>query len=386
LISRGTVIVILVALTLGPPGSALAADAPHHPVNLSFLYPISTNKNPDISTTVQLAILEGRIGSIRGLALNGGVSLLSQDMHGIQLTGIYSQIGGATHGLLLTGGINYNLGEMHGIEIGGLANLVRGHMDGLQIGGFFNAAGEKLNGIQIASAFNFVQSDGGKLQIAGVANTVGGNFKGAQLAFGYNIAAEDMQGLQISGVNMALDMHGAQIGLMNIARDAKGLQIGVLNRVREQNGFPLGMVNIEQNGAVEGIVYYSNLSGANAGVRTTVKRFYSMLTAGAPDGFDGDSPQTVVLTWNYGYEVISAKKAHVGLDLGWAHYIPWDTDVAGENRDLHFAFQARGVLDLKLNSHVSAFGGGGMAWIYPDYSLASTPESEGLYFAGLALR
>jgi hypothetical protein len=385
LITRGTLI-LLAALCVALPVRAQGADTPHHLVNLSFLYPISTNKNPDITTNFQLAILEGRVGSIRGLGLNGGVSLLSQDMHGLQFTGFYSEIDRDMHGFQFTGGINYDRGEAHGIQVGGLANLVRGHMDGLQLGGFFNAAGEKLNGVQIASTFNFVQSDGSKVQIAGVANTVGGDFQGVQLTFGYNIIEKDLQGLQVGGVNMAVDMHGAQIGLMNLARDATGLQIGVLNRVRNQNGLPIGMVNVETNGFVQGIAYWSNLTGVNAGVRTVVKHYYSMLTAAAPDQYDGDSPQTVSLTWNYGYYVVRAKKMSVGLDLGYVHYIPWDTDVSSENRNLHFAFQTRGLLNYRLNSHFSAFAGGGNAWIYPEYSLAATPASEGLYFAGLAVR
>jgi hypothetical protein len=126
---------------------------------------------------------------------------------------------------------------------------------------------------------------------------------------------------------------------MNIAREATGLQIGIVNRVKDQKGIPIGMVNIESNGFVQGIVYWSNLTGVNAGVRTVVrKKFYSMLTAAAPDQFDGDSPQTVSLTWNYGYYVVSGKRTSVGLDLGWVHYIPWDVDEAWRI-ELHFAFR-----------------------------------------------
>ena len=111
-----------------------------------------------------------------------------------------------------------------------------------------------------------------------------------------------------------------------------------------------------------------------------------MLTAGAPDEFDGDTPQTLTLNWNYGYEVLSGEKSHLGLDLGFSHYIPWDFDEPNKNADLHFAFQARGLVDRKLNSNVSAFVGGGVGWVYPGYSLGDTPKTEGIYFGGLALR
>jgi hypothetical protein len=39
-----------------------------------------------------------------------------------------------------------------------------------------------------------------------------------------------------------------------------------------------------------------------------------------------------------------------------------------------------------MNTHISTVAGGGNAWIYPEYRLAATPASAGLYFAGLALR
>jgi hypothetical protein len=383
---RGTIALLLAASVAGPACRALAADGSHHPVNLSFLYPISTNKNPDVSTAFQLAILEGRIGSLQGLGLNGGVSLIGRDFRGVQITGFYAQVDGAVRGLDLTGGVNYNRSEAHGVLIAGASNLTRGEASGLMIGGLFNVAGRSFHGVQVATGFNFIEDEGGFLQIGGVANTVGGTYRGAQLGFGYNIAAGDFRGVQVSGVNLALDKHGAQIGLLNVARDSYGLQVGIVNRVREQHGIPVGMVNVETNGSVEGLAYWSNVTGANLGVRTTVRRWYSMLTAAAPDEYEGDSPHTLSLNWNYGYEVVSGERWHVGLDLGYSHYIPWDVDDAPENVDLHFAFQARGLVDVRLSKNISAFAGGGSAWIYPSYSLGDPAASEGLYFGGLALR
>lgn len=383
---REVVLLAFLALLFAAVPAKAVGEPTHHAVNLSFLYPISTNKNPDISTSFQLAILEGRVGEIRAFALNGGVSLIGRDLHGIQITGLYSEVNGQVHALQLTGGINYNRSGTRGLILAGLANLSRGSVSGIQIGGFFNSTGDRLSGMQVASAYNFVQGDGGRLQISGVANTVGGDYKGLQATFGYNMVLGHMHGIQFGGVNMALDLRGAQLGLLNLARDSHGLQVGVLNRYRNQNGLPIGMVNVGGNTSVEGLAYWHSLTGANLGVRTTVKRFYSMLTAGAPDQFEGDVPQTLTLNWNYGYQVVSGEKTHVGLDLGFSHYIPWEFDEPGENSDLHFGLQARGLVDRKLNSNISAFVGVGAGWVYPGYSLGDSPEAEEIIFGGLALR
>jgi hypothetical protein len=377
---------LAVWITCGPAAPA-SAESAHHAVNFSVLYPISTNKDPGITTNFQLAILEGRVGSIRGLAVNGGVSLIENELHGLQFTGFYSEVDGTSKALQFTGGINYDRANFAGVQFAGAGNLVRAAVGGVQLAGLFNSAGDTLRGVQLAGAYNFVEGNASFLQASLIANTSGGNYSGVQFAFGYNLVERDLQGLQVGGMNMAFDMHGAQVGLFNIARDAKGVQIGVINRTRDQLGLPIGMVQVEDDGSVEGIVYWNNLTGVNAGVRTVVRdRFYSMLTAGAPDEYSGDSPQTLSLTWNYGYQLFKRERNHLGLDLGFVHYIPWDTDVASENRKLHFAFQARGLVDRQLNRHIAIYAGGGMAWIYPEYSLAQTPAAEGLWFGGLALR
>jgi hypothetical protein len=371
-------------LCLAAPRPAAAQEGKHHPVNLTFLYPIGTNQDPNISTTFQLSVLHGRVGSLRGLGINGVVSMLERDMRGIQLTGVYSQVGGESRGLRVTGAANYTKGDASGIHLGGIANVHRGAVRGLELGGLMNLVGGSMSGIQVTSLANVVDQGVKGFQISGFANSVGGPVDGWQLASGFNYAAGGLVGLQIGGANVAPRMEGTQIGIANFAARSTGLQMGVFNRAEEQRGIPFGMVNLARNGDADWVIYGSNVSGFNTGVRTSIRRFYSMLTAGLPD-VQGDVSQSLVLTWNYGYAIPAGKRTSIGVDLGFAHYIPEKVEDPDENDRLHYALQARALAERTFSQKMKGFVGAGVARISDDYRLDAPFETEPLFFGGVAL-
>jgi hypothetical protein len=191
-------------------------------------------------------------------------------------------------------------------------------------------------------------------------------------------------GLQFGGENAAAHLDGTQIGVANFATTTGGFQMGALNFTQDQRGVPFGMINLAGNGDVDWITYGSNLCAVNTGIGTSVRRFYSMLTAGMPD-LEGDVSSTLILTWNYGYAIPAGRGTSIGLDLGFAHYIPEKVDDPSENDRLHFSLQARAMVERTFSGKAKGFAGGGVARIWDEYRLNAPAETEPLFFAGMGL-
>lgn len=361
-----------------------AAEPGHHPVNLALIYPISTNQDPDISTNLRLSLLYGRVGSVHGVDLNGVVGLTSGDVHGVQLTGIYAQVGGDMKGIQWTGAVNLVKGDVGGLQIAYLGDVDQGAVTGVQFGGLFNLVEGPMYGFQAAGIINVVDGDASFLQWSGFGGSVGGDFEGLQMSGGYNYVGQRMSGVQLALVNFATEAAGVQGGGANFARVAHGLQIGAANWAREQHGVPVGLVNMAADGEVAWVTYASNLCPFNTGVRTEVHNFYSMLTVGSRDS-KGDVKETMILTWNYGRAFPLGSKTRIGLDLGFAHYIPAKDDDPAKNDRLHYAIQARGLLERRLSPKTVAFAGGGVARIFSAYTADAAGETEPLFFGGVSL-
>ena len=373
---------LAVLLVLAVAAPALAAPA-KKPIVLSLLYPISTNRDPQAATSVHLSVLYGRVGSVDGLGIHGIASLTGGDVQALQLTGVYSQIYGKAKGIHLTGGASYVMGDESGIHVSGLANITGGKLRGLQWSGLINMAGKGMTGIQATTLLNLADGDARGFQLAGAGNAAG-SFDGWQVAPGFNYANGRIVGLQFGSVNMAVTSEGTQIGIANFTTVAHGLQMGAFNSATEQKGVPFGMVNLAKNGDADWITYGSNLGAVNTGIYTSVRRFYSMLTVGWPD-VQGDVSKTMILTWNYGYAIPAGRKTSVGLDLGFAHYIPEKVDDPNENDRLHFSLQARAMVERTFSPKAKGFIGGGVARISDEYRMDAPFETEPLVFGGIAL-
>jgi hypothetical protein len=382
-IARALPLTIVLALSLALAPTAFAAPA-KKPIVLSILYPISTNRDPNVATSVHLSLLYGRVGSVDGLGIHGLATLTHGDVRAVQLTGVYSQIYGKASGIHLTGVASYVMGDQSGIHVTGLANVARGKLRGVQWAGLVNMAGKGMSGIQATTLFNLADGAGRGVQLAGAGNAVGGSFDGWQVAPGFNYVSDRLVGLQFGGVNMAVRSEGTQIGLANFTTTAQGLQVGAFNSATEQKGVPFGMINLAKNGDADWITYGSNLAAVNTGIYTSVRRFYSMLTAGLPD-VQGDVSNTLILTWNYGYAIPAGRKTSVGLDLGFAHYIPEKVDDPNENDRLHFSLQARAMVERTFSRKAKGFIGGGVARISEEYRMDAPFETEPLVFGGVAL-
>ncbi len=376
-------LIALFSVALLAPAIGLAEPG-HHAVSLALLYPISTNQDPDISTNLRLSLLYGRVGSVHGIDLNGVAALTSRDVKGVQFNGLYSQVGGDMKGLQWTGAVNYVRGDVGGLQIAYLGNVNRGAVTGLQFGGLFNLVGGQLYGAQAAAVINTVDGDAGFIQWSGVAGSVGGDFEGFQASGGYAFVGGRMAGVQLALVNFATEMAGVQAGGANFTRQSGGLQLGAFNWAREQTGVPVGMVNATTGGEITWVTYASNLSPFNTGIETEVRGFYSMLTMGGHDS-KGDVRDALVLTWNYGRAFPVANKTRIGADLGFSHYIPAKENDPTLNDRLHYAIQARGLVERRFGPRTAAFVGGGVARIYSDYSADAVGDTEPIFFGGVSL-
>jgi hypothetical protein len=375
----------VVWLSLAVAGPVHAQSVTHQAVNLSFLYPLSTNRTPDVSSSFRLSLFYGRLHDIRGLDLNLGASLLSGDMRGVQLTGLYSQVGGDLKGLAVAVGPNYVMGDVEGMEFSFFPNVVTGTMSGFQYSWMINLVQEEVSGAQLSAILNQAGGGGGFLQLSAVANAAGRDFEGVQLAAGFNYTNGSLTGVQTGLANAAVEMHGLQVGMLNFTEVQHGLQVGALNVNGESGGVPVGLINYsKEGGQADWVSYASSLSLANTGVRTIVNRFYSMFTVGVDDVDEGYA-DTAFLSWQYGYRIPLARAFDLGFDLGYTHIMPKKSDDVDVNDNLHFAIQARVLAELRFSRRFSVFAGGGLSDIFSAYSSSATSEIKPLAVAGISV-
>lgn len=120
------------------------------------------------------------------------------------------------------------------VDVGTFGSLVTGNLSGVQVSGLYNRIGESDGAIEIGGLLNYCERDFTGVQVAGFLNTVLG----------------DMEGLQVSLVNTAADFSGLQIGAINRIERGSGLQIGVVNYAYQLEGLQLGLININSGSTV----------------------------------------------------------------------------------------------------------------------------------------
>jgi len=371
-------------LCLGLGHGGAQADG-HHPVNLTVYFPFGTNQDPTVSTNLRLSLVYGQIGEVRGADLNGGVSVIQRDLRGIQATLLYSHVGGKFRGFAATGLMNHFYGDGIGFQAAA-GNLHRNDFGGVQVGAFFNFVDGDLTGLQWSSFINVNDRDARFLQLAGFSNVTGRNFTGLQFAGAFNVTAGEFKGVQFGSVNIAREMRGVQLGILNGAGHGKGLQIGLVNWVDNNDGVPVGLLNYSENGSVDWITYGSNLGAVNTGIRTTVNRFYSMLTVGTGGSLDGID-EILYFSWNYGYGIPIGDRFTLGADIGLVHIAPQvhSNDEPDKNTNLRPAAQVRLLGMYRWNSKLEIFAGVGNSSIASGYGQDATTETEPLFVGGIAL-
>ena len=288
------------AVAAAPPAEP---PPPTHVAVASLFYPLATNFGvPNVHTYFAFNLLYGRIGSLDGLAL-GMLQFASDGVQGAQVAFLGNASGGPAKGVQAALGVN-SASVLEGLQLGGI-NHVATTASGAQIG-FLNYAGDSVTG--------------------------------AQAAFGVNIAG---------------DVQGGQVGFVNVARKVGGLQIGLINVAEEIDGVPIGVISVTKDGGVHPMVWYSNVTPFNAGLKFATKHTYTFVNASwAPDpdvsmigpggGIGGTIPAFL-------------DKLFVDIDAG-GTYLFKDSGPADDGISL---LRLRGTVRYQFLQHLSVFVGGG---------------------------
>ncbi len=365
--------------------ACLAAD--HQPVSLQLFHPLSTSPNPDTSTNFRLAVLFGRSGSIQGVDLSGVASITEGDMTGLQMTGIYQKVRGSFTGVSYNLGVQSHAGPATGVQFAGLSNFHQDFFAGAQFAGALNYTHRGFLGAQFSGLMNLNDGYGGYLQVSSVANVNVKAFGGLQLAAFMNFAGDETFGTQIAFMNYANQIEGAQFGFINLAEEISGLQMGLFNKSKINRGIPVGLINITDDGHADGVVYASNLSLYNVGLRTVVNNWSSIVSLGYTDqsSIANKATNSGFLGWNFGRLFPVRPHLDLTVDAGYLHIIPKEYDDSSINDNQHFALQMRLFADYRFGKSVALFGGGGFSTIFSEYTTHARSETEVNFFGGISL-
>lgn len=358
------------------------AQTRHHVVNFSFFYPLATNRTPDVSANFRLGIFYGRLAEVRGLDISAVVARTDRDFRGLQVAGVTAYTGGTFRGISLVGGVNVLEGVGRGIQVTGGATFDRNEFHGGQLSGLLNFVGEEFTGIQLCSVLNVCDGNVRGVQISSLANTAGGEVTGVQLA-GFNLAADSLSGAQIGFCNAARRVGGFQLALLNFAGDVDGAQIGIWNQARHVDGAMFGAVNLASANGYKGwVTYFSSYSLINTGLYSGVNGWYSMLTLGVND-LEDERGGTIFLSAHSGHEFDVHAPWKIAGDVGFVHVMPQTSDDPTINDRLHFALQARLLVERSFADRWRAFAGGGVNVVWNEYSKQATPDTGPLAVAGV---
>jgi|GEM_PF-2668053 len=285
---RASLSLLLVALFVAP--AASGQDEPHPdylrvPVDVSVWHRVSLGHaiargdttrpilhhlalNVPFGTAARLeGVALGVFGSVYtedvwGLQASGLGNVAGRDASGIQAAGLGNVAGGRLVGAQFAGlgnvagdgggGVqaagfgNVAGGRFTGVQAGGFGNVIGDGGGGVQAAGFGNIAGDAYQGVQAAGFGNIVGDDLRGVQSAGLGNIVGDALFGIQVAGLGNIVGEDLLGVQVAGLGNITGgtMRGLQVGAVNVAAASAGVQVGLVNVAGEGRGIPVGLVSI----------------------------------------------------------------------------------------------------------------------------------------------
>ncbi len=321
------------------------------PINLAVYYPISLNKSTNTNTYLNLSLLYGNVGYVRGLDFSVIASRVNQQMYGLQITGLYTKNLHNFGGVGLTVGLNSIEGIGKGLQLSGLLNHVGKDFEYVQLAGFGNFTGNRFHGLQVSSLFNVVD--------------------------------DEIKGIQIASINKSMHANGAQIGFLNITEENTGLQLGIINISKRQDGVPFGLINLDEKKKVQLISFWSIFSQINTGIRFISNQFFSELYVGRIN-IESDVEKKTVFAFHYGY-FFQAKNYLVGTDFGFLH-IDFNPLLKTEKPYYNYpAFQLRLSLDLTITKWLTIFGGVGSTLTLNRYSTDASGRLGELHFIGISL-
>lgn len=370
----------------------------HYVVNFSLYYPISLNQSEYDSVNFNLSLAYGKVGSVSGLDISAGGSVINGDLVGIQLCGLMGVVGDTGRGMQISGLINVAGDSFYGIQGSGLINVVGDNFKGIQSTGLISVAGQDGFGLQMSGLASVAGETFNGIQTSGIFSVTGEEFKGIQAAGIFSVAGESCFGLQASGVfnvtgnvlrglqtapfNVAAHSEGLQIGVVNVAGTSKGVQIGVVNYTQEENtGVPFGLVNLAENGRIRGILWGGNSVAATAGVKFAVNNLYSILSIGYGN-LEDNIGESLTYGFHYGGS-FPVGNLSLGADLGYRYR---DNKRLFRHTELfpdQFMFEGRVLLDIPLSGGFSLVLGAGGSYVFDTGESMRNGKLKPQFIAGI---
>ncbi len=325
----------------------------HLPVNVSVFYPLSINKNDDVSTNINLTLFYGKVASVSGAELSSLVNHVKRDVEGF--------------------------------EVAGLVNVVGNNMHGFQSAGVVNCVGSSFEGFQSAGVYNQVGGNATFFQVAGTANYVVGNFEGFQASGVVNILKGKLAGFQASTVNVAGDVDGLQVSVVNVAKRVSGVQIGVVNIAKKIDGIPIGLINYAEDGKVHPVVWSSNIILNNLGFKCAVNDyFYSIFSVGYNNQLKNVS-KSLAVGYTMGLHFPVQGGLFIDTDLGYYAIDNEELFKADEGVKNQHIFQGRLIVGYKLVEKLSIFAGIGQNYAIDHDQHIDEGKYEPIFLVGLQL-
>ncbi|WP_460946142.1 STN domain-containing protein [Spirosoma daeguense] len=311
----------------------LSRDTLYRDWQVSFLPTIGTNLRLSgrISNRYSLNALIGYSFGTRAFELGGLMNIVRTNVTGFQAAGLANVVGG----------------RVDGVQLGGLFNHVNQSVQGVQVGGLLNTVGDSVNGVQMGGLVNFVRDEVVGTQIAGLVNVAAKSVKGVQLAGLVNYTHQDVAGWQIAGIlNRARTVtKGSQIGLINVADSLSAVPIGLISYVRKG-----GFFRVE--------VGTDELNLLNVSVRSGVRRFYNILTAGY--SFEREGSPRMTAGYGLGTAFSLSPRTMLGLEATYHHLFYFDRPSEEWNSQLRFS----PIIETKLTQHVALTFGPSVNWYF----------------------
>ena len=255
----------------------------YFPVQLSFVYPMSTmgNQTVDYRYGLSVNLISGKVGGVNGVEFGGIKNTALQDVYGVQFAGIgnkaskvsgvqFAGIYNVSHyinGIQFGGIINFSNGIL-GVQYGGIKNMNNGDLIGIQFAGISNVNTQKVNGIQSAGISNVAENIQGG-QFAGIINRTK-KVDGAQFAGIMNVS-DEVEGVCFGGIyNRTGTLNGAMFA-------------GILNVVDTiESGVSIAFINVVKKGGYkEFSVSFADYMNVGFSYKMGTRKFYTLFSLGA---------------------------------------------------------------------------------------------------------
>lgn len=273
-------------------------------LQVSLLPFIGTNHklSGSLYNRFSLNIIGGYSKGTTGLEVGGLFNVNRENMHFVQVAGLFNLVGGEATGVQVAGALNMVEKSVKGVQVAGIGNINSGTQFGIEVGGLFNLNHKNTSGVTIAGVFNKNYASAKGIQVAGLFNTTDDTLSGISVAGLYNHSYYQHNAIQIAGLANHTKSGSANVqiaGLINVTGVLKGIQIAPFNFADSASGATVGFFSFVKKGVHQlelssDEFFYSNLS-----FRTGSQKFYNLFCAGV--NFGTNQP-----VWSFGYGVGSS--------------------------------------------------------------------------------